>query len=189
MLALGITALGYCALVYLQARIFQTIEGERFEKELRVPESRVEETDAPIRSIEIPRLEISAMVVEGVSASSLRVGVGHVPGTALPGGTGNVGIAGHRDTFFRNLRHIREGDTIRLRTLDQTFEYSVNWTRVVNPADVDVLASENEPDLTLVTCYPFFYLGPAPQRFIVRARRIRSAQPTVSRFSIPGANQ
>lgn len=188
MLTLGVVALGFCALVYFETQIYQTVESESFEKELRVPEPRAESGAAPIRRIEIPRLDISAMVVEGVGARDLRLAVGHVPGTALPSQNGNVGIAGHRDTFFRNLRRIQQGDTIRLATLEQTFEYSVDWTRVVNPADVDVLESENEPVLTLVTCYPFFYVGPAPQRFVVRARRTGVADPRISLFPNPEGN-
>jgi sortase A len=125
-----------------------------------------------IGRIEIPRLGLSVIVVEGVDRRILRRSVGHIPGTALPGQPGNVGISGHRDTFFRPLRNIRRDDIITLTTLLGDYRYRVLSTKIVSPSDVEVLdAGENEI-LTLVTCYPFYFVGPAPDRFIVRAERI-----------------
>jgi len=123
--------------------------------------------------ISVPRLGVSAIVLEGVDKKSLRRGAGHIPATALPGEEeGNVGIAAHRDSFFRGLKDIQEDDTIELTTLDGTFRYQVEWTKIVKPADVSVLEPTDEPALTLVTCYPFYFVGSAPERFIVRAHRI-----------------
>ena len=123
--------------------------------------------------ITIPRLDVSAIVLEGVDKKTLRRGAGHIPATALPRQEeGNVGIAAHRDSFFRGLKDIREDDTIELTTLDGTFRYKVEWTKIVKPTDVSVLEPTEEPVLTLVTCYPFYYVGSAPKRFIVRAQRI-----------------
>jgi len=119
--------------------------------------------------IEIPRVGISALVLEGVSGSTLRRGVGHISGTPLPRLPGNIGLAGHRDTVFRGLKDIRKGDPITLDTLDGTYRYVVDWAQVVDPDDVGVLAVSNRPELTLVTCYPFYYVGSAPERFVVRA--------------------
>jgi sortase A len=119
--------------------------------------------------LEVPRLDVSVMVAQGVSGSTLRRAAGHIPGTALPGQLGNVGIAGHRDTFFRPLKDIRKNDTLTLTTLDGTYQYVVDSTQVVSPDDVSVLDPTGRPTLTLVTCYPFFYVGSAPQRFIVQA--------------------
>jgi sortase A len=121
--------------------------------------------------IAIPRLDVSTIVLEGVSSATLLRGAGHIPETALPGDRGNVGIAAHRDSFFRALKGIRKNDTIRLETLEGTFRYRVDWTRVVTPEDTGVLADTGSPALTLVTCYPFSYVGSAPNRFIVRALR------------------
>jgi sortase A len=122
--------------------------------------------------IEIPRVGVESVVLEGADDSTLRRGVGHIPETALPGhGTsGNVGLAAHRDSFFRGLKDIRKNDIIRLQTLDGTFRYRVEWTRIVLPEETSVLASDGVSELTLVTCYPFYYVGSAPKRFIVRAR-------------------
>ena len=125
-----------------------------------------------IGRIEIPRVGVSAIVLHGVGKKTLRRGVGHIPGTALPEHGGNVALAGHRDSFFRGLKDIRENDTIELTTPDGTFEYRVEWTKIVRPQETDVLEEEDTPSLTLVTCYPFYYVGSAPKRFIVRAHRI-----------------
>jgi sortase A len=122
-----------------------------------------------IGRVEVPRLGVSAIVREGDDAATLRRAVGHIPETALPGEPGNLALAGHRDTFFRGLRHVRTGDRIAVRTPNAVYEYEVVETRVVEPADVSVLADTPRQTLTLVTCYPFGYVGPAPKRFIVRA--------------------
>lgn len=139
-----------------------------------VPEAELEE-GALIGRIQIPRVGVSAIVLHGVGPTTLRHGVGHIPGTPLPEHGGNLGLAGHRDSFFRELKDIRQNDTIELTTLDGTYEYKVEWTKIVLPTETDVLADEGAPALTLVTCYPFYYVGSAPKRFIVRARRIEAA--------------
>ena len=125
-----------------------------------------------IGELEIPRLRLSVMVFEGDDAGILRQGAGHIPGTALSPGIGNIGIAAHRDTYFRQLRVIHANDVITLKTPAGTSRYAVTEARIVRPSDVGVLACAPGRDLTLVTCYPFFYVGSAPQRFIVHARQI-----------------
>jgi sortase A len=127
--------------------------------------------------IEIPRVGISALVLEGVTGTTLRHGVGHIPGTALSQPAGNVGLAGHRDTVFRGLKDIKKGDLIDLETLEGSYRYSVDWAQVVDPNDVGVLAVSNRPELTLVTCYPFYYVGSAPERFVVRAHLLGGDSP------------
>lgn len=125
-----------------------------------------------IGRIEILRLGISTMVIEGTGDATLRRAAGHIAGTALPGGVGNVGIAGHRDTFFRPLRNVRRNDIITITTPIGEYRYRVLSTRIVSPTNVEVLNPSATQILTLVTCYPFYYVGPAPGRFIVRAERI-----------------
>ncbi len=132
---------------------------------------------AVIGRLEIPNLHLTAMVREGADAGTLRRAVGHIPGTALPGGMGNVGLAGHRDTFFRALRNIQINDAIELQTENGTYRYAVESTNIVGPRDVGVLESSGAESLTLVTCYPFYYVGSAPKRFIVSAARV----PTIPR--------
>jgi sortase A len=125
-----------------------------------------------IGRIDIPRLGVSAIVIEGDGTTTLRRAVGHIPGTALPGEPGNVGISGHRDTFFRPLRNIRRNDIVTLTTLQGEYRYRVLSTRIVTPNNVAVLDPSTNETLTLVTCYPFYFVGSAPNRFIVRAERV-----------------
>ncbi len=125
-----------------------------------------------IGRLEIPRLKLSAMVREGADGQTLHHAVGHIPGTALPGYAGNVALAGHRDTFFRELRNIKKDDSIELETENGTYRYLVESTEIVGPRDVSVLAASHGSTLTLVTCYPFYYVGSAPKRFIVRAAQV-----------------
>ena len=125
--------------------------------------------DPPIAVLSIPRIGILVPVLEGTDDLALNRGVGRIAGTAHPGESGNFGIAGHRDGFFRGLKDIREADLIEVRTLDTTYVYTVDDLRVVEPDDVSVLRSREQPTLTLVTCYPFYFVGPAPHRFIVTA--------------------
>jgi len=176
-------ALGNCLAVFLEAKFYQTREARDFARELRLKEVN---KAAPIDSIaavatpdkhgvvgrlEIARLGVSVMVVEGVDDIDLKRAVGHIPGTALPGESGNVGIAGHRDTFFRPLRSIQLDDTITVSTLQGASRYRVVSTNVVRPEDTQVLYPTGRDSLTLVTCFPFDYVGSAPKRFIVRADR------------------
>src|SRR5581483_8340182 len=112
-----------------------------------------------IGRIEIPRLLLSAVVVDGIDKTALRRAVGHIPGTALPGQAGNDGVAGHRDTFFRGLKDLRSKDDIRFSTLNGDFNYVVESLIVVEPENVAVLDSSAGNVLTMVTCYPFSYVG------------------------------
>jgi sortase A len=112
------------------------------------------------------------MVREGIDRKTLRLAVGHIPATALPGQAGNVCVAGHRDTFFRGLKDLRTGDEIQFSTLSGDFHYVVEWLVVVDPDNAGSLAPSSENLLTMVTCYPFYYVGAAPKRFVVRARQL-----------------
>jgi sortase A len=122
-----------------------------------------------IGRLEIPRLGLVVPVLSNYESRTLLKGVGHVPGTALPGGLGNVGIAGHRDTYFRPLRRIQRNMDIRLAGQNGVYHYKVDSTEVVRPDQVEVLDTHSRPELTLITCYPFTYIGAAPLRFIIHA--------------------
>jgi sortase A len=168
--------LGYWGFVQVETWFFQRDQEAQLVRLLETRKSQhatvpVERTSGLIGRLEIPRLSLSVMVVEGDSDSVLRHAAGHIPGTTLPGSPGNVGISAHRDTFFRPLRNIRMGDEISFATLAGDFRYHVTRTTIVNPSDVAVLAPSGEETLTLVTCYPFYFVGSAPHRFIVRAER------------------
>src|SRR5262245_26006851 len=200
LLLIGILCLGTWAYAWLDARYAQYKEGKLLDEALSAPPAAgrgaaaAADTDALetfrrsggpppaaappegtlIGRIEIPRLGVSAIVLQGVDNKTLRRAVGHIPETPLPENGGNVGLAGHRDSFFRDLKDVRTNDVITLKTLEGTYQYRVEWTRIVEPEDTEVLAGTPVPALTLVTCYPFFYVGSAPERFIVRARRANS---------------
>jgi len=142
--------------------------------------------------LSVPRLALTAMVRQGAGEDTLRFSLGHIPGTAFPGQVGNVGIAGHRDTLFRGLRNIRKDDLIEVETLRGKYFYQVESTAIVKPTDVGVLKAASYPQLTLVTCYPFYYVGSAPDRFIVKARQVRQpkspdGKTLVSRDQVPPA--
>jgi sortase A len=195
LLLIGVLCLGVWAYARLDAGYFQYRAGRLLEKALSARHSGTRaapaadtdtlesfrrsgasqaRTPAPegtlVGRLEIPRLGLSAIVLEGVGDKTLRRAVGHIPETLLPEEGGNVGLAGHRDSFFRELKDVRQDDLISLQTLAGTFRYRVAWTKIVQPEDTEVLAETGTPALTLVTCYPFHYVGAAPERFIVRAR-------------------
>jgi sortase A len=133
------------------------------------------EASAPIGRLEIPRIGVSVVVAEGDDENTLKVAVGHLPDTSLPWQEGNTALAGHRDTFFRPLRRIQPGDEILFATRRGTFHYRVIRYTVVEPDELWVLDSSPSAALTLITCYPFDYVGPAPRRFIVHAERMANA--------------
>ena len=128
--------------------------------------------DGLIGRIEVQRLGVSVVVAEGTEKPTLRHAAGHIVGTGFPGAIGNIGIAAHRDTFFRPLRNIQRDDIITLTTLRGEYRYKVVSTKIVDPYDVAVLNPDGTEILTLVTCYPFYFVGSAPNRFIVRAARV-----------------
>lgn len=185
----GLLTLGYCAFELLSSRAYQLKEARRFANSANEAHGRPadqsvgsESMTAPDRQppvspaigsvvgmLMIPRLGISTVVIEGAEEPQLKLGPGHIRGTALPGEGGNIGVAGHRDTFFRSLRSIGKRDTIELITQEREYRYFVVSTQIVGPEDVHVLYPIGHETLTLVTCYPFDFVGKAPKRFIVRA--------------------
>ncbi len=168
--------LGYCGFVLLDTWIFQQRQTRNLER-LLVDEPPAIPVDGLIGRIEITRVGLSAVVVEGTDNATLRRAAGHIQGTAVPGQPGNIGIAAHRDTFFRPLRNVRLNDIVTLTTVRAEYLYRVVSTRVVGPHEVSVLNPSKQEILTLVSCYPFYFVGPAPHRFIVRAERsVREAR-------------
>jgi len=174
-LTLGILALGYSAFVSADSHAYQALEMKKFKQAGRLAEPHLLAEGDVIGEIEVPRLGLDAIVVQGDSPASLRRAVGHLSKSALPGEWGNVALAGHRDTFFRPLRSIRIGDRIRFKTRVRSFEYRVESIEVVAPTDLRVLESSTGHDLTLLTCFPVYYVGPAPKRLVVRAREVEGA--------------
>jgi sortase A len=175
----GAVCLVWCALVSVRAKSYQfrhraALDQVRVDTPAAVEVPTSVPAGSVIGSLDIPRLGASAIIAEGDDDATLDVAIGHLPDTPLPWLDGNSALAGHRDTFFRPLRHIRIGDEVRVSTVQGEFRYRVHETRIVSPDDLSVLAPTGRPTLTLITCYPFSYIGTAPQRFIVRAERVPS---------------
>lgn len=209
-LILATGCLGFYGYGYLERVLYQTYEGWSFDRApartasaavqyheatmvgdiVRKPQVSLLSSEPPLISsgfstsiigrLSVPRLHLSAMVREGIDGHTLQLAVGHIPSTALPGQAGNVGVAGHRDTFFRGLKDLRTADEIQFSTPRGDFRYEVESLTVVEPDNVEVLAASDTNVLTMVTCYPFSYIGNAPKRFIVRARQISPQTPSLS---------
>jgi sortase A len=198
LLTVSLAAWGYCAVVVAEAALYQSWAQGQIKE--RSPELSTNSRSGPATSansvaalqgqparrpgemsvlgrLEVPRIGLSAMIAEGTSGRVLRRAVGHLPDTALPGQTGNVVLAGHRDTFFRELGRVKTGDVIRITTRWGPYAYVVRFTEVVAPDETWVLEPASGQTLTLVTCYPFHYIGAAPKRFVVRARRVSGPTP------------
>jgi sortase A len=129
--------------------------------------------DPPLAMLRLPKLKLQVPIFEGTDELVLNRGAGRIQGTAMPGGAGNLGIAAHRDGFFRSLKDVEVGDKLELATLEGIITYAIDDIEIVFPDNVSVLQPRNRPSVTLVTCYPFYFIGDAPQRFIVHASQIR----------------
>ena len=175
-------ALSYVGYVLADAQIYQAYQSWRLQHSAKLhalPSGLV------IGKVEIPRVGLSAVIVQGDNQEILSRAVGHIPDTALPGQSGNIVIAGHRDSFFRSLRKVHPGDRIVLKTPAASYDYEVESTSVVPPTDISVIQDSGQRQLTLITCYPFSWIGSAPNRFIVRARQIELPLPSPLRDSQP----
>jgi sortase A len=172
--AAGFIILGYCGADWLNSTLRQSLGNRDLDRLLSnnpAPSIRTAPLadGALLGRVEIPKLHLSAVVFQGTDSSVLDDGVGHLNGSALPGQNGNVVLAAHRDSYFRGLRNIKRGDLITVTTQTGIRKYSVESTRIVSPTDISVAYPTPQPTLTLITCYPFYYVGHAPKRFIVRA--------------------
>lgn len=172
----GLLLISYVAAQYA----WMYMEQQRFSRELQTQQTQTPANQAAIATqpdkvgaalarLLIPKIHLDVAVVEGTSRKALLAGPGHLVNTALPGDEGNVVLAGHRDTFFRHLGELARGDSIILDRGGKKFDYQVTGTEIVEPGDTEVLSSSSPYQLTLITCYPFHYLGPAPKRYIVFA--------------------
>jgi sortase A len=181
--AVAVASLGSAGLMVLDARLYdlrQRQEAREWSRGGSAGEGPLRGSYARRRAargqswgrLESAERGLSAPLIEGIEARALRHAVGHVPGTAFPGEPGNVVLAGHRDMHFRPLREMKADDVIQLTTPDGTFDYRVVGLEVVGPQDTEVMAPTRGPQLTLITCYPFQYIGPAPYRYVVRAEPV-----------------
>jgi sortase A len=172
----GVVTLAYAGGTAVYAEIAHRYQSSMFDK-ARAAVSVRETIDGPadlregdtMGRLEIARLGISVMILHGTEPATLTLGAGHVPATPSPGGDGNVVLAAHRDTFFRKLEGVRTGDRIQILTVRQTYEYIVDSSETVDPEETRIMESHGRRELTLITCYPFYFVGAAPKRFIVHA--------------------
>jgi sortase A len=184
----GFLAVSYVALTMLHAKLYQSAANNALDTQpdatnppyptaqLNASQPRTAPSEGDLMGrIEIPRLGMKVAILEGTTSQTLQLGVGHIGGTAFPGEPGNFGIAGHRDTYFRALKDIRAGDEIQVQTSTGLSTYQVDRLQIVAPSDVGVLAQSAQTAITLVTCYPFYYIGAAPRRFIVHAHIVRDS--------------
>jgi len=184
LLTAGVVLGAWCAAVLVEARFHQVVPvAPLVVTQTAVPVlpgdsgSSARITAAPsapaagavIAKLEAPSVQMTTTVLEGSDDATLSRGAGHIEDTPFPGQPGNIGIAGHRDTVFRPLRRIKIGDPLALTTADRTYHYRISKTLIVGPDDVYVLDPTDRPTVTLVTCYPFDFIGHAPKRFIVQA--------------------
>lgn len=182
---LGISALAYSGMSVGSTFLYQSKQIGKFQPASSMTSSKTVQPGSfdnpsvqsvpdgvPFARLDIPRLGLADVVVEGDDEKSLRKAIGHIPDTSLPGNAGNVGLAGHRDTFFRPLEGIRKGDIILIKTSQAVYRYEVESSEVVLPGDSWVLNHTNNPSLTLVTCFPFHFIGSAPKRFVVHAWQV-----------------
>ncbi len=172
LLGIGIGTLGVYGYESVEARRFQAEQTAAFEHAAKLERAPVKvSAGGLVGMLDVPRLQLSTPVIEGDDDRTLKRSVGHLPDTPMPWEAGNSAMAGHRDGLFRPLKDVRVGDEIRFRTTKDEFRYRVTKTAIVDPDDLSVLERQSETSLTLITCYPFYYVGSAPQRFIVHATR------------------
>jgi len=184
LLTAGVVLGAWCAAVLVEARFHQAVPvpplvvtqtavpvlpGDGGSRPARAAAPSAPAAGAVIAKLEAPSVQMTTTVLEGSDDATLSRGAGHIEDTPFPGQPGNIGIAGHRDTVFRPLRRIKVGDPLQLTTADRTYRYRISKTLIVGPDDVYVLDPTDRPTVTLVTCYPFDFIGHAPKRFIVQA--------------------
>jgi LPXTG-site transpeptidase (sortase) family protein len=182
LLAVGVVLAAWCAKVIIEARYYNTLPIPAATDATPATPAGPDATPSPstpsrmpiapgawVARFDAPSVHLSATVLEGTDDATLARAAGHIEDTALPGTPGNFGIAGHRDTTFRAVRRLHLGDPLTITTADHLYRYRITKTMIVNPKDVYVLDNADHPTLTLVTCYPFEFVGHAPHRFIVSA--------------------
>jgi sortase A len=159
------------AQMYLEQRSLAR-EWERQQTTLLQPQPNQPPVPRGLTRLAIPRINLDAIVVEGATRHDLLLGPGHIKGTAEPGELGNVVITGHRDTFFRHIHELGKGDVVLVQRNGKTYRYEVTAKKIVDPEDVSVVRPSKDNRLTLITCYPTYYIGPAPDRLVVFTKMV-----------------
>ncbi len=178
--SLAMVVIGFCLLAYVGFSYFSMYHEQRkLAREWEEQQKQTSATATPaalhddgLTRVSIPKINLDAIVVEGTSHKQLSLGPGHIKSTPVPGEIGNSVISAHRDTFFRHIYELSKGDQIVVRRRGHTYTYEVTGKKIVKPNDVSVLAPSKEAKLTLITCYPTYYIGPAPERLIVTSKLV-----------------
>jgi LPXTG-site transpeptidase (sortase) family protein len=192
LIVVGLALLSYVASQYWgMYRSQQTLQAQWEKQSARanVPGAPQLTADDLLTRVVIPKISLDAIVVEGVSRKQLSEGPGHIKGTAAPGELGNAVISAHRDTFFRHIYELNKGDEILVRRNGKVFHYQVTGKKIVMPDDVAVLKQTTDPQLTLITCYPTYYIGPAPKRLVVFSKLVESGNDSGKQALAQGAAQ
>jgi sortase A len=178
LMVLGVLLLAYVGSQYYQMHKEQQRLRTVWEQQQKAQPSTVSKAqptpDDGLIRLEIPKIDLTAIVVDGTTRKDLKNGPGRIVGTPLPGEPGNAVISAHRDTFFRHIYELKAGDEINVQRNGQTVKFSVTGKKIVDPDDLSVLKQTQDPQLTLITCYPTYYIGPAPQRLVVFSKLIPS---------------
>jgi len=174
LILLGAILLSYVGVQYGRMYKEQHDLAERWAQQEHAsqPAAAEKNLDDDLIRLYVPRIDLSSFVVEGTSYRDLLLGPGHVPHTPYPGADGNSVITGHRDTFFRHINELEKGDTVLVQRAGKTFKYEVTGKQIVDPTDISVLDPTPDTRLTLITCYPTYFIGPAPKRLVVSSRFI-----------------
>ncbi len=175
LMVLGVLLLAYVGSQYYQMHQEQQRLRTVWEQQQKAPATTAKATLAPddgLIRLEIPKIDLTAIVVDGTTRKDLKNGPGRILGTPLPGEPGNSVISAHRDTFFRHIYELKAGDEIHVQRNGQTVKFAVTGKKIVDPDDLSVIKQTEDPQLTLITCYPTYYIGPAPQRLVVFSKLI-----------------
>ncbi|HEU5453270.1 MAG TPA: class D sortase [Terriglobales bacterium] len=180
----------YAEMYLAQRRLAREWAAQQMQAKTSAPASSPKPADDGLVRLEIPKISLDSVVVEGTTHKALLLGPGHIESTPEPGESGNAVISGHRDTFFRHIHELEKGDTVLVRRAGQTYRYEVTDKKVVPPEDVSVLEPTRDTELTLITCYPTYYIGPAPKRLVVFTRLIGngSGEQTAAESTAPAAS-
>ena len=192
LIVIGVVLLAYVASQYVgMYRSQRNLEAQWQQQaaQASVPGAPKLTADDLLTRVVIPKINLDAIVVEGASRKELSEGPGHMKETATPGEAGNAVITGHRDTFFRHIYELNKGDDILVRRAGQVFRYQVTGKKIVMPDDVAVLKQTADPQLTLITCYPTYYIGPAPKRLVVFSKLVDSGNDVPAQSLARGAEQ
>lgn len=191
LIVIGVILLGYVAGEYWgMYRSQKNLEAEwqRQAATVSVPGKAPVSPDQLLTRLQIPKIQVDAIVVEGASRRELSEGPGHMKQTAQPGEIGNAVITAHRDTFFRHIYELNKGDQIHVRRSGRTFTFEVTGRKIVMPEDISVIKPTNDPQLTLITCYPTYYIGPAPKRLVVFSKLVNSDSQPVNQSAQAHSN-